>query len=109
MNLTQPELIPQGVQDAEVAEFLEVLAANGWQTRKQLGERLGWSERQIREVAERAGAQVVRGQLGFKLVAQVTREDFPVAVEAAAAAIAQGKKMIRYGLGLKRRLHEVIG
>jgi hypothetical protein len=106
---TQAELIPQGVADAEVAEFLGVLAAHGWQTRRQLGDRLGWSDRQIRDVAERAGAQVVRGQLGFKLVAQVTRDDLPVAVEAAQAAIAQGKKMIRYGLRLKRRLHEVVG
>lgn len=60
--------------------------------------------------AESLGPEIVRGQAGFKLTRQIDRRspDFVVALQAADAALSQGKHMIRYGLALKRRLHALI-
>lgn len=109
MTGEQITFFPEGVSDSHVAQLLAILATHGWQTRKQLVERTGWSEREVRAVVELAGSQVVRGQSGFKLTSQITRDDLPIAVQAAQAAISQGKKMIRYGLALRRRIREVVG
>lgn len=84
------------------------LGRHGWQTRRQLCEGLGWSERQVREAAEALGDDVVRGQQGFKLTALIGREDLECAVAAADAAISQGKIMMRYGLRLKRRIRGLV-
>lgn len=103
-------LFDQAPADAREADELKVhLALHGWQTRKQLCLALGWPERTIRDVAESMGADIVRGQQGFKLTKNITRDDLPAALQAADAAISQGKRMIKYGFGLKRKLHEVIG
>lgn len=108
MTATPLELIPEGVADADVATFRAFLLSHGWQTRRQLCEALGWTERTIREVAEACGADVVRGQLGFKLTDQLTREDLTVALKASDAAMAQGRKQFRYGVALRRRIHRLI-
>ncbi len=64
----------------------------------------------VRDAAEALGAEVVRGQAGFKLTSQIQSrsDDLLVALQAADAAISQGKKMIRYGLALKRKLHALL-
>lgn len=95
-----------GVTSDDVETLRDFLAPRGWQTRRQITFALDWSERKIRDVAESLGSDVVRGQLGFKLSATLQREDLSVAAQAADAAISQGKRMIRYGLNLKRKLHE---
>lgn len=105
----QPQLFPEGVSEAEVAELRAWLLTHGWQTRRQLAEGLGWSERKIREMAESMGADIVRGQHGFKLTEQLTREDLEAAKQAADAAISQAKKQEAYGLALLRRLHQLVG
>lgn len=84
------------------------LSTHGWQTRRDLVAGLGWTERKVRIVAELMGANIVRGQAGFKLTTQLTREDLGSAVQAADAALSQGKRMIRYGLALKRKLHQAV-
>jgi hypothetical protein len=104
----QLEFMREGVTDAEIGALRAWLAARGWQTRKQLVEALGWSERKIRDVAELMGSEIVRGQNGFKLTEHISREDLPVAVQACDAAISQGKRMIRYGFQLKKRLHQFL-
>ena len=81
----------------------------GWRTRAQICEALGWSERQVRSVAESLGADVVRSQSGFKLTEALTREDLPAAQQAADAYLSQGKRMIRYSIALRRHLHTLIG
>lgn len=103
---SQLELLAEGVTDADIATLRARLAARGWQTRKQLVEGLGWSERKVRAVAELLGDDIVRGQRGFKLTEHLTAEDFPAGVEAARIAMAQGKKQFHYGLRLLRRLHQ---
>lgn len=104
----QLELLREGVTDADIASLRARLAVHGWQTRKQLVKALGWSERKIRDVAELMGTEVVRGQQGFKLTEHIGRDDFPDAIQAADAAISQAKRMMRYGFGLKKRLHAII-
>lgn len=106
---SQLEIFREGVTDADVAQLRSWLAMHGWQTRKQLVEGLGWSERKIRDVAELMGSAIVRSQSGFKLTEQITRDDLPSALQAAQAAISQGKRMIRYGFKLKKQLHTVVG
>jgi hypothetical protein len=54
------------------------------------------------------GSAIVRGQRGFKLTAELQRDDLSAAAQAADAALSQGKRMIRYGLALKRQLHAQI-
>ncbi len=81
----------------------------GWRTRAQICEALGWSERQVRSIAESLGADIVRGQTGFKLTEQLTREDLGAAHQSADAYLSQGKRMIRYSIALRHRLHTLIG
>lgn len=106
---SQPELFVEGITEAEVAELRAWLLTHGWQTRRQLAEGLGWSERKIREVAEGMGADIVRGQHGFKLTEQLGREDLEPAKQAADAALSQAKKQEAYGLALLRRIHQLVG
>jgi hypothetical protein len=94
---------------SEQEELKVRLGLHGWQTRKQLSLALGWPERQIRDVAESMGAEIVRGQKGFKLTKNITRDDLPAALQASDAAISQGKRMIRYGIALRKKLHQIIG
>lgn len=97
-----------GVTGDDLAELRSHLSETGWQTRAQLVSSLGWCERKIRDVAESMGSEIVRGQRGFKLTADLQREDLSAAAQAADAALSQGKRMIRYGLALKRQLHAKI-
>ena len=104
--MTQPELnLRPGVTVGDIARLSELLTLHGWLTRQEVGDSLRWTDRKIRDVAESMGAAIVRGQRGFKLVADLERDDLGSAAQAADAALSQGKRMIRYGLALKRKLH----
>jgi hypothetical protein len=83
----------------------------GWLTRRQIHELTGWSDRDVRAIAEAAFAahsrpKIVRGPLGFAVFDRATDDHV---LHAADIAISQGKKMIRYGLALGRALHGRIG
>lgn len=107
--MTQPEFtFRNGVTPDESQQLKSLLVACGWQTRQQLSSALGWSERKIRDVAESMGSEIVRGQKGFKLTSDLGRDDLSAAAQAADAALSQGKRMVRYGLSLKRKLHQRI-
>ena len=93
----------------EIEELRALLAVRGWQTRSQISRDTGWSERKIRDVCESMGEEVVRGQPGFKLTAQITREELASAKQAADAAISQAKKQMRYGIALLRKIHGLVG
>lgn len=110
LNLQTEIQFPSSVPREDRDHLQSYLTIHGWQTRAELTRALGWSERQVRETAESLGAEIVRGQAGFKLTSQIEKRspDFLVAVQAADAAISQGKKMIRYGLALKRKLHAMV-
>ena len=86
-----------------VNAFIGHLANSGWQTRRQLTMALGVCERTVRQLAELAGPDVVRGPRGFALFEKVEAEE---ALHCAEIAISQGKKMIRWGFGLKKRIHQ---
>lgn len=106
---TQPELPISAITPGDVEVLRGWLRENGWQTRRQIAMGLNWSERKIRQVAEAMGADVVRGQNGFKLTEQIQRDDLSAAVQAADAAISQGKMMISYGFRLRKLLHRAVG
>lgn len=80
-----------------------------WRSRKEICESLGWTERHLRDILEELGADVVRCQAGFKLTADITRDDVPLVIQSIDAFISQGKRMIRYALALRRKLHSLIG
>ena len=108
--MTHPEFtFRPGVTGDDVARLSIFLHYYGWQTRQEIGDTLRWTERKIRDVAESMGSQIVRGQRGFKLTNDLTRDDLSYAAQAADAALSQGKRMIRYGLALKRKLHLQVG
>jgi hypothetical protein len=96
--------------DAECSEFrAQLISAGTWQTRAQLCATLGWPDRKVRAVAESLGAEVVRGQHGFKLLAQITPEEEPLVREAIATFHSQAKKMEDYSRSLTYRLATRIG
>lgn len=104
--MTHPEFtFRPGVTGDDVNQLRAALAGSGWKTRRQLTAFFGWGERKLRDVAESMGSEIVRGQRGFKLTRDLERDDLSVAAQAADAALSQGKRMIRYGLALKRKLH----
>lgn len=95
-----------GIVD-RIPDFICALrACGGWLTRKQLGERLGWDERTVRAVAEAAGPEIVRGQLGFCFFENATIEQIN---HSANQALSQAGKMTAYGLGLMQRVHKRVG
>lgn len=106
----QLELILQDLTQADVDEFVQLLKsrsqggpdASPWLTRKELVQLLGKSERDIRALAEAAGPEIVRGQKGF---AHFDNAPLDLIKEAADQAQAQGKKMLRYSIRLRRRAH----
>lgn len=108
--ISQPDLFTpvENTPEADLARIRAALADRCWHNRKQLSIALGMREDAIRHAMEVLGSEVVKGQRGFKLTRYITRDDLPFALQAAEAAISQGKKMIRYGIRLKTHLHTVI-
>lgn len=108
---TQLELanLAKHYSEQDMRAFRDQLRANGWQTRRQLCQALGWEERKVRSIAEALGDEIVRGQAGFKLVSMIERDELGKAVQARDQAIAQGKRMIRYGYRLGRKIRELMG
>lgn len=104
-NLELP-LFQASAEDEKVKEFLYLLGHYGRLTRKQISEIKGWSEREIRALAEAAGAEVIRGQKGFILTRDADLEE---ASNTANAFLAQSEKMRLYGLALKKRIHGRVG
>lgn len=108
MQASQLELYTGGVSDADAMSLRLHLAANGWQTRAQISQALGWNIRKIPAVADLLGTDIIRGQRGFKLTAHLTPDDLPIALESAEHFISRGKNEIRHGIALKKRLHAII-
>jgi len=106
---TQLEIFTGGVTESDAMELRAWLATHGWQTRAQLAAGLGWPWRKVCAVAQQMGADVVRGQAGFKLTEQITRDELPAIQQAADAALSQAKKQETYGLALLRRIHGMVG
>jgi hypothetical protein len=75
------------------------LRVTGWQTRRQLVDALGWTDRDIRAVAAMDERLIVRGQKGFNASENCTVEELR---EAAKQRIAQGRKDIRTGISWQR-------
>jgi hypothetical protein len=102
----QLELYAPQPTSNDVEKLLGVLTIHGWTTRKQLAAILSWNPRTIRAVAELAGPDVVRGPKGFNTFQKASTDEIK---ECAEIAMSQGRKMMRYGLRLKKRLHARIG
>jgi hypothetical protein len=111
MTASQPDLFlpPADNSQADAVRLRARLAVAGWQTRKQLCEHFGWSERYVRQLAERLGSEIVRCQAGFKLFEQINRDELPLVLQSSDAFLSQGKRMIRYALSLRKNLHSRFG
>jgi hypothetical protein len=105
---TQIEMFTGGVSDVDVSNLRAWLAVRDWQTRAEIATGLGWNIRKISAVADLLGTDIIRGQLGFKLTQQLTRDDMPFALGSAEQFISRGKDEIRHGIALKKRLHQMI-
>jgi hypothetical protein len=105
--LTSPAA--HGATEPEQANLRAHLLSHGWQTRRDLCTALNWDERKLRAVAESLGADIVRCQLGYKLTDTITREEFSAAIQGCDAAESQAKKQLAWALGVRRRLHAIIG
>ena len=101
--------LPPGITESDQADLRACLMSHGWRTRRELCEHLGWEERKVRDVAETLGAEIVRCQLGFKLTANIDRDDLPAVHQAISAFHSQAAKMEHYANALRRRLHALIG
>jgi hypothetical protein len=96
-----PSPAPEPATDDQVRLLKRILTERGWMTRKALSAALEWSERTIRNVAEAAGADIVRGPLGFTIFERATNAEIE---HAAHISISQGEKMKDYGTALLKRL-----
>jgi DNA polymerase III delta prime subunit len=106
---SQPSLFAATTPEDRADQLREILAAHDtWLTREDLTAMLATSEREVRATMELLGADVVRGQSGFKLVTKLDRSELGSALQAADAYRSQGIKMLRYSVQLRRRLHQVI-
>jgi len=94
-------------QDAGALRHL--LAQHDWLTRDECAAALTWDVRRVRATAEHLGADIIRGQQGYKLTRNLTRDDFTAVKQAADAAISQAKKQEAYGLALLHKLHALLG
>lgn len=104
-------LFPGPTPQERSVELVALLRDRGWLTRRQIHDLTGWDDRSIRSAAEAAvdakgRPAIVRGPMGFAVFERATVDAISHASE---IAISQGKLMIRYGVGLKHRLHERIG
>ena len=109
---SQPDLFnpDPAATDSDADRLRNFLAIQKtWCTRAELSTYLSWTERRIRDAAETLGTAIVRSQAGFKLTEQLTRDDIPLAQQSVDAFCSQGKRMIRYAMGLRKRLHSLIG
>lgn len=95
--------------ELDAAALRHLLAAGDWITRDDAARALAWDTRRVRAAAEMLGADIVRGQRGFKLTQHLTRDDLAAAQQAADAAISQAKKQEAYGIALLRKLHALVG
>jgi len=95
--------------EQDAATLRHLLAQHDWLLRDDIGRTLGWEVRRVRATAEHLGADVVRGQKGYKLTAKLTRDDLAVAQQAADGAISQGAKQTAYGVALLRHIHAIVG
>lgn len=87
--------------------LVELLKARGWMTRQMILAEAGrtggkYSERWVRALVNAAGSQIVKGQEGFNHVDNVTIDE---GNHAANQSISQGKKMIRYGIEVRKAMH----
>lgn len=107
MSEPQQTLMPWiGVEDADASTFTMLLSTHGHLTRRKLGELTGWDERRIRTIAEAAGADVVRGNLGFCLFDRATTTEIE---ETIGRFEKQATKMLAIATELRRKLHRRIG
>lgn len=106
---TPAELAAGAVPHEDQLRLRAHLASRGWQTRNQIVAALDWPVRYVSEVAESMGADVVRGQRGFHLTETIDRDNLPAALQAADAFLSQAKRMERYAIALRRRLHGAVG
>jgi hypothetical protein len=103
----QLPLFAVAADDPRIGRLEAVLRQWGWQTRAELMAKLAWTERDIRAVAEAAGPRrIVRGQKGFNTAGNASAEE---CAAAAGQALAQGRKMLREGLVLRRIAHLKLG
>ena len=105
---TQPQLFKPDRESPDVRKLLLILKSQGdWLTRKAISERTGWSDREIRMLAEAAvderGGVIVSWQKGLCHRDHVTCEDMTSAGD---QFISQGKHMIKRGIGMKRLAHD---
>jgi len=80
----QLELIPPpgpAVTAREIGDVVQILQGRGWQTAAELLEAMGvpvceTAKRRIRAIASDSGGRIGGGQKGYKLVAEMTAEEF---------------------------------
>lgn len=92
--------------DPNAAELRRILRERpAWLSARDLAKLTGWSDRQIRQLANASDGWIISGQAGYKHVLNATQEEVH---HSSAWLISQGKQMIRRGLDQRRRAHSLI-
>ena len=81
---TQPDLFPHtgpAISEREIDGVARMLAGAGWVTAEGLLQRMGIpvtesAKRRIRKIASDSGGRIAGGQLGYKLVREMSAEEF---------------------------------
>lgn len=95
---------PPKVSGDEVEAVCAFLGGKGWIRAKEIEAQIEIDDRRMRVIAEKSEGRILSGQKGYRLFdASVPVEE---ADHAANWLIAQGKKMIRRGVAIRRRFHQ---
>jgi hypothetical protein len=69
--------VQRNTLDEDLARLIELLSwSSDWRTARQISRELDMSDRYIRELAEASEGQIIGTNLGYKLTARVTPEEF---------------------------------
>lgn len=99
-------LFDRGVTEAEIAALRSVLSDRGWQSRAQLCKSLQWTERKVRDVANAAGREILRGPMGFNLTMNCSLDEI---LRCADCFRNQAVEMDTIQLGWRQIAHAKVG
>lgn len=87
----------------EIDGVCAFLGGKGWMRAREILVEIGIDDRRMRVIAEKSDGRIISGQKGYRLFDPST----PIgeADQAAGWLISQGKKMIRRGVAIRRRMH----
>lgn len=97
------DFTPPAPTAAGVEALRSALKFGAWVTARELAQRTGLTDRELRIIAEHHDAEFITGNGGYKLAALATAEEINLCY---GRLVSQAKKMIARAIRIKRAAHE---